>query len=180
MLKKRHGNPLIGVLHFFSETGSEGGYWAFQDNQFITENTTIFCCSKCFAYWDKSADSDSPLTVTHAYPLEIVIEMEEKGTTYEDCPPDEHIWEPVSPDIWSYEGLHVLENDDTLIIYDKQNPDDIVWQGDISLREYDLFTEHAFGMWIHADQRGVDRETWAMWFFEEYPAKLMKARFEND
>lgn len=24
-----------GVLHFHSETGTEGGYWAFQDEQFI-------------------------------------------------------------------------------------------------------------------------------------------------
>jgi hypothetical protein len=27
--------PLRGLLHFWSETGTEGGYWAFQDERFI-------------------------------------------------------------------------------------------------------------------------------------------------
>jgi hypothetical protein len=28
-------HPLRGLLHFWSETGTEGGYWAFQDERFI-------------------------------------------------------------------------------------------------------------------------------------------------
>lgn len=27
-------------------------------------------------------------------------------------------------------------------------------------------------MWIHADQKGIEREVWAEYFFEKYPAKL--------
>jgi len=29
-------NSLEGKLHLYSETGTEGGYWAFQDFQYIT------------------------------------------------------------------------------------------------------------------------------------------------
>src|SRR5579862_9152972 len=32
--------PLRGVLHFYSETGTEGGYWAFQDERFIRKDPT--------------------------------------------------------------------------------------------------------------------------------------------
>lgn len=31
----RKKTPLRGILHLWSETGTEGGYWAFQDGQFI-------------------------------------------------------------------------------------------------------------------------------------------------
>jgi len=44
--------------------------------------------------------------------------------------------------------------------------------GKISLRQFPAFSEHANGLWIHADQNGIDRQTWARWFFEQYPAEL--------
>ena len=109
-----------GVLHFFSETGTEGGSWAFQDERFIT-----------------------PPTKSH---------------------PDEQ---------WSYDGLHVLKDGDELTIYDKKHPKKVVWQGTISLTPFTVFKDDAFGMWIHNDQIGIDRETWAKFFMNENPAKLI-------
>jgi hypothetical protein len=32
----QRGKPIYGVLHFWSETGTEGGHWALQDKRFIT------------------------------------------------------------------------------------------------------------------------------------------------
>ena len=61
---------------------------------------------------------------------------------------------------------------DQLTIFDKENKKEIVWSDLVSLRRYKAFKEDAFGMWIHADQEGIEREKWARWFFEEYPAKL--------
>ncbi len=104
---------LKGVCHFFSETGTEGGYWAFQDNAYIT------------------------------------------------------------PEGWSREGLHILEDGDRLTIFSPDNPTQVVWRGIISLRKYPLFTEDVFGIWIHADQENIDREVWATYFFKEYPAELV-------
>ena len=113
---------LEGVLFFWSETGTEGGHWAFQDKEFI-------------------------------------------------FPPDAN-W-PIGR--WSYDGLHVLKNGDKLIIYSKDDPSQIVWSGEIELEQYCPFTESVRGMWIHSDQRGIDRKIWADWFIKEYPAKLEKA-----
>jgi len=104
---------LSGVCFFHSETGTEGGFWAFQDREFITASG------------------------------------------------------------WSYKGLHILEDGDKLTIMSPNNPDLIIWSGTISLIQYPLFSEGIYNLWIHSDQRGVDREIWAMYFINEYPAKLI-------
>ena len=116
---------LYGVCHFHSETGTEGGYWAFQDEKFI--------------FQDEHGRAD-----------------------------------------WSYEGLHILEDGDWLTIFDPDDPDRVVWTGTIALIQLGLFTHHAFGYWIHADQEGVDREVWAEWFLKEYPATLVRGEGVSD
>ena len=113
---------LKGVLDFWSETGTEGGHWAFQDEKYISPPTPEW--------------------------------------------PHER---------WSYDGLHVLDNGDILVIYSKDNPNQIVWSGEIELIQHEVFTESAYGMWIHTDQKGVDRDIWARWFMEGYPAMLVKS-----
>lgn len=109
-----------GTLHLFSETGTEGGWWALQDERFIEPPT---------ADW-----------------------------------PHER---------WSYEGLVPLSDGDRLTIF---APDgSVYWQGEIKMKLLPLFTEHANGMWIHADQEGVTREFWALPFFEGYKGEVVKA-----
>ena len=72
---------------------------------------------------------------------------------------------------WSYEGLHLLKDGDHLTIYHPDNNNE-VWSGVIALKQHPLFTEDASGLWIHADQIGMDREVWAEYFFKGYHAKL--------
>lgn len=108
---------LRGILFFYSETGTEGGYWAFQDSKYISEDRKR----------------------------------------------------------WLYNGLHILDDGDSLKILSPQNNSEIVWSGIIRLRKYPVFTESVFNFWIHADQEGIDREVWAEYFFKEYPAELMPA-----
>ena len=74
---------------------------------------------------------------------------------------------------WSYTGLNILKDGDHLTIYAKDGSE-VVWEGEIKLKEHDLFTEDAFGLWIHADQEGVDRDVWARWFFDHLPAELRR------
>ncbi|MDP2695647.1 MAG: hypothetical protein Q8O87_00105 [bacterium] len=107
---------LKGICYFHSETGTEGGYWAFQDSRHI------------------------------------------------------------SSEGWSYDGLHILEDGDSLTIFSPDDPSQIVWSGTISLHQYPSSIESVSGFWIHADQRGVDREIWARYFFDEYPAELVPVR----
>jgi len=102
---------LEGNLDFHFETGTEGGYWAFESNQPILEHES------------------------------------------------------------AYDRLYILKNGDRLKI---QHPIEksIVWDGVIDLIQYELFTENASGMWIHADQKGISRKEWSEYFFNSYPAQL--------
>jgi hypothetical protein len=52
---------LKGNLFFYSETGTEGGSWAFQDEQFtglVPPNE--WRCTRCGRVWDKDRDDEEP------------------------------------------------------------------------------------------------------------------------
>jgi hypothetical protein len=125
-----------GTLFLWSETGTEGGYWALQDEQHIVENC------EC----------------PHGYPPDA---------------PHKH---------WSYDGLVVLEDGDHLKIFDEGG--DIYWEGWINLKQHPVFTESvgvtdsstgaSLGLWIHADQAGIDRNFWATPFMREYKGELVR------
>jgi hypothetical protein len=167
-----------GVVHFYSETGTEGGYWAFQDEAYIgLENPEERCeeCGIMRSYFERTKEEKSTLMATHTRPLSSALE-EEEWKTPEECEKGNHIWVPLFPNgMWSYEGLHVLGDRDRLTIFSKENPEEVVWSGEIALVQHELFTEDARGMWIHADQAGIERETWSQWFFAENPAELIQA-----
>lgn len=144
-----------GVLVFHSETGTEGGYWAMQDEQFMGIKDRTQRCSACGLHWPEGQETE-PVW---------------RGKS-KVCEPGTHTWEAAYPNgIWSYEGLHILRDGDHLRIL---HPDDrrLVWEGDIQLNKHPLFTEDASGLWIHADQVGVDREDWAQPFFQGWPCEL--------
>ena len=174
---------LYGFLRFHSKTETEGGYWAFQDKRFIETNTTQFACSKCYRYWDKGEYPHAPpnlnsesVVITKVIPLsETTIHSAGDGSFQSppECPSDEHDFQLICPQLESYEGLHPLENGDWLTIYSKSGDQTIVWSGIIKLLEYPPFTQEITGMWIHSDQEGVEREIWANWFLEGYPAALV-------
>lgn len=133
-----------GVTFFHSETGTEGGHWAFQDAKFM--HTA-----------DDLVNGNCPW-----------------GGRY--CPAKEN---RPNPQHWDYEGLHVLKTGDHLKIYDPVDKQKLVWEGEINLDKHPLFTEDASGMWIHADQHGMDRDEWAALFFEEHPAVLETGNGSN-
>ncbi len=156
---------LEGVLFLYSETGTEGGFWAFQDSCFIYQNKTRYSCKKCHLYWDKDKD-----------PLRHPVFEKQTSDNWPDfCSSDDHQFELVSQESWSYEGLHCIKDGDHLTIYlpDTKNE---VWSGVIQLKQHNLFTEDARGFWIHADQVGIERDVWAKYFFNEYPAKLVLSK----
>jgi hypothetical protein len=114
--RRRSQCEIRGVCYFYSETGTEGGFWAFQDARYI-----------------------------------------KKGR-------------------YDYKGLHLLKNGDRLTVYSKTNPKKAIWSGTIKLKKHPGFTKAVFGLWIHADQEGVNRKKWATWFFEKHPASLIVGR----
>lgn len=267
------GKPTLeGILHFYSETGTEGGHWAFQDKHFITKISPSFGVFANQTVWDLNKPErrgktlnkaevflkdewlpfPDPMTEDPDYIASSLFQGEKRsdheadkrlmerygfGIKYAADRMDERYgkgnWhledqstavapdgtrviyggtpstEPQRPygvphngltrvtvkwddDIvelkrlsntllvtsWSYEGLHILQNGDQLTIYHPDNNNEM-WLGIINLKQHDLFTQHASGLWIHADQKGIDREVWAKYFFEKYPAKLVPFRRIN-
>lgn len=160
---------LKGVCCFHSETGTEGGYWAFQDSRFITKNVPRPYCKKCGKYLGHQQYENLKAIKVLPVTGEIL-----RGKEPLECPEGQH--EREVGDSWSYEGLHILENGDQLTIFFPDNPTQVVWSGTISLRRHSLFTENAFGLWIHADQEGIEREVWTTYFLKEFPAELTPIR----
>lgn len=76
---------------------------------------------------------------------------------------------------WSRQGLHILKDGDYLVVHEKDGSTNILWEGAIRLHKHNPYTESVFEYWIHTDQEGVKRETWARWFFEKCPATLFVA-----
>lgn len=205
-----------GVLTFHSETGTEGGVWALQDekhisyrpgNRFLQEGSTVFdpanhgrrgkvlrtwkadgrplpdpSVSVKFDAWRASlkrkpnfntaitkyfklvaagyqADPDEDITVEVKWP---------RGKT------ERRLASTVHEVHWEYAGLHYLGNGDQLTIFSRSKPRKVIWSGTIELIQHELFTEGVFGMWIHADMKGWNREKWARLFFNEHPAELIK------
>lgn len=165
-------NEIEGVLHLFSETGTEGGDWALQDARYIQKNVPRGYCKKC-GKWLKKQEGNLQIGRVTVITAEVVEEFRRTGKLPErvDCANEAH--EEDIGEVWSYKGLHILKDGDYLMIFDKQDPRKLVWDDTIQLRHYDSFTEHTSnGMWIHSDQEGVPREVWEKFFLEGYPAKL--------
>lgn len=254
-----------GVLEFYSETGTEGGYWAFQDEKFISKvpaefgvwgEQTVFDLNdpnrrgktknKAEVLhgdkWDPLPDpiekerdyyasslfrgeqngnknADKRLMEKYGFKIKYAAErmdeaygegnwrMEDEGTAidpdgnrvffggtpdsdrpygtgkgditrttvkWDDGIVEQRLSDSLLVENWSYDGLHVLQDGDELTVYSRENPEEIVWEGTISLSPFTVFKEDAFGLWIHNDQMGIDRKTWATYFFKANPAKLKK------
>src|SRR3989344_3745167 len=260
---------LEGILHFHSETGTEGGHWAFQDERFIS------CVPPRYGVWDNQVvwdstnperkgktqkdvevfrkgqwyplndpmhedpdffasslfrgegrgdhEADKRLMKRYDFTIKYAADwmnerygegnwhLEDSSTVivfdgtrivyggtpstepqrpygvgandltrvmveWEDRAVEQRLSNSILVSSWSYEGLHILGNRDHLTIYDSQKKDQLLWSGVIALQQYDLFTQAASGMWIHADQKGIEREVWAKYFFDKCPATLVPYR----
>lgn len=170
-MSKKNGKSgtLNGVCHFDSTDKAGGGDWAFQEIRYIKKNVRHGYCKKC----GRPLGSQGVVGVERVEPLGAALRRGGKPDQRLDCPNNAH--EEEIGDAWSYKGHHTLKNGDYLTIYSNNKDGKIVWRGVIKLRQYPLFTEGVFNNWINADQEGVERETWAHWFFEEYPATLVVA-----
>ena len=66
-----------------------------------------------------------------------------------------------------------LEHSQILNVYNKRNPQKVVWSGTIDIKQMERGDEVlAYGHWVGAVQIGVDRDMWARWFFGGFPATL--------
>ncbi len=53
--------PLTGVLYFHSETGTEGGHWAFQHQEYMgLEQPNMLRCPRCGRVWNTDLQETEP------------------------------------------------------------------------------------------------------------------------
>lgn len=172
-----------GVLHLFSETGTEGGYWALQDEKYITYEQSdwgLFAHRKVADPLDiarrgvvRVSRHRDGREASSLKPGDVVdLEIEWKDGVTDVRPSDD-----ILAETWSYDGLVLLNTGDELTIYDKIEPEQVAWQGLVNLISHDELRvgptlKHPFR--LHHDQTGVDQNQWASWFLKGLPAKVYR------
>ena len=169
-------NPqLVGHLVFDSETGSEGGWWAFQDQRFTGLPDATQRCQHCGVFPDTG--DGGLLRAVRSVPLGDLgpgPDFAMPPTCDQEDPLRPHAFGLAHPaGVSSYYGLHDLRNGDRLTINDRDDPTRVIWSGLIRLGRTSNFTQSIGGLWIHNRQRGVDQEVWLDWFIGEFPAQLV-------
>lgn len=88
----------------------------------------------------------------------------------------------------SYDGLHCLEKGDILTVFNDKARKDVLWRGTVDLEfktnwhsynnpHYpDAGQQAVLGFWVNGLQRGMAPEDWAKMFFDEKPARLVRAQ----
>jgi hypothetical protein len=229
-----------GRLKFYAETGTEGGHWAFQDQEFVhlqppeygvngqervwdthspqrtgkvqtlevlmdgeylpfpdpLQNDPLYYRSSLFM-GERRGDREADAQLAQKYGFELEYGRNEGMGTPKTTPWRPYgishgqptraqvLWEDgecewrtselLLVERWEYAGLHILKNGDTLTIFEEDDPQVVRWHGEIALVQFPLFSEDAFGYWIHTDMKGWERGEWAKFFFDGYPAQLVVA-----
>jgi hypothetical protein len=72
-----------GVLVFHSETGTEGGHYALQDEKFMNlPAPNQWRCPRCSTVWDKNRDPDNPPRVRFTYWRDMEGQTNSEGHRY--------------------------------------------------------------------------------------------------
>lgn len=163
--------PLRGFCCYYFET-SEGAYCSFQDERFTGVRADhVLQCTHCDLVWDRKNNPDAPRCIDLADLDECAVKfLADTVKRQHEC--SGHEWVLHYPDgVWSYEGLNILNNGDTLTIFDKFNASRVVWSGKIRLHPRYIGGAH-LRMGAHCYQAEVQPILWEGWFHGNYPAEL--------
>jgi hypothetical protein len=107
-----------------------------------------------------------------------------KGDPWFETGTEGVVWSVYDSTKKGYDGLYPLSNGQFLTVYDKEQPDKIVWSGNIkyefkrNYRPYPMNPKYGqqeiFGYWVNGIQEDVEPETWAKWFFDRYPMSTIQ------
>jgi hypothetical protein len=161
-----------GQLDFFFEQGSEGGRWTINDYRSQRWSPVDDGLQRRMPVRSINGRRGTVLDfLKHGSAVSIpsladYVEFESVEGTIERVPVAE-----VEQSRYDMSGMRELATGDWLEVY---SPDgSLRWQGYVRLRHFPVFTESARGMWIHAAQRNVERETWAAWFHSGLQARVV-------
>lgn len=172
LLKHPKTKIMHGILTFHSETGTEGGWYCFVDSAGMYPNTEFFTCTKCNLFWHKK-DGD-PNQLNHTELEDNNLEVNNNGPL---CEWGSHDFKAKPELSWSYDHLHYLKNGDRLTVYNKEDKNIVLFSGKVQLESVEHFTYTIFGYWVNqkpAEAMGVREHSWALWFFQEYEAVLVR------
>lgn len=137
-----------GVTEFWSETGTEGGYWAVMDIRGV--NLGRYPAPGSYSYYGL-----------------LLLEDGDRLTIFDrESITPAHVEDETDAD------ESVEERRDPILHWNGK----VLWDGEIKLREHPVFKEHAHGLWIHNDLEGVDRSEWAKLFIKPHPCRLVTRR----
>ena len=167
---------VVGVLHIHSETGTEGGWYAFQDAAHIRtlapEEQSYFCVV-CGAA--RTSDERGDIQVASSLPVtQEMVEAVLGGegwTAPEPC--EVHRFASSGEMRWSYDGLKLLQNGDRLEVRDPDSGETL-WVGVVALEPVAWGKETAGSLWVRQLPENVEREQWQEWFLGRYPATLTR------
>ena len=76
---------------------------------------------------------------------------------------------------WSWSGTHILKHGDKLKVFDKENPEKLLWEGSIDFKWYQNYRKgyHYSDRKLRALPKGVEEKDWVKWTTEDYPAELI-------
>lgn len=162
-------DKIKGVLCLFGETGYEGSPWAFNDPKFNYENTSNYVCKKCNRFWNKENDPEGVEDIEGDY-----------------CKQKEHDFKLTPKIYWSHDGLHILKTGDYLKIFDKENIEKTLWEGEIEISNVLKKTKFNRGgkeeevEILTYQLEKIKPEDGVTWFSEEYSAELTKKLEASD
>lgn len=180
-----------GKLHFYSETGTEGGYYALQDSEHITHVIPEFGVFNHRTVYDPE-DVFRGGKVTGSY--------RKDGSDFISSRPGDVsylniVWDDGDEDFarlsntvrverWNREGTIILRDRDMLTIFQEGLGSLAMWAGIIELEEQDPYAEGSYapgGIASHYRPMAlglVTPDEWTSWFFDERWAMLERSDLE--
>jgi len=176
-----------GKLDFFSETGTEGGYYCLQrgeyieytpsphgvfTNQMVYDPENIFREGRVLSAYNKDGSRFS--------------RGESGAVSYLDiewCDENRDIArasDSVLVEQWGYEGSYKIQNKDSITIYSKGIGSAVLWEGVVLLEPQDSYSENSYsakGMGVHHEPVMLDckedKDSWTQFFFEKKWAQVV-------
>ena len=180
-----------GKLHFYSETGTEGGHYALQDSRYIQHVAPEWGVFGGQTVYDPKDVSRSG---------KVKASYREDGSEFTSSKPGEVSyltvdWEDNNQDKarpsdticveqWDYDGLILLREDDRLTIFERGIGSVALWSGVVKLEPQDPYAPESYApgsMACHSrpyDLGSVGADAWSAWFFERRWATVVRSAVE--
>lgn len=168
-----------GKLFFYSETGTEGGYYAIQGSDSISYTTPDGAVFKHRRVYDPEDPMRRGLVVGSYTNDGAECKLSRPG----DISLLDIDWDDGSKDLmrpsdtifieqWGYEGATIVKNHDRLTVFQRGIGSVALWRGEVFLERQDPYAEGSyapFGFAAHYKPKipDIPADVWSAWFIRE-------------